>query len=81
MKGKKIVNLRTHIGITQFAGQQTLEAAKLINAKFELNTVGVYVKATNTASKTFEVLIPFSNITHIELADDPEAAKDAQKAK
>jgi hypothetical protein len=78
MKGKRIVNLRTHIGITQFAGQQTLEAAKMIKPTFELTAIGVYVKATNTASKTFEVLIPFSNITHIELVDDVDAAKEAK---
>jgi hypothetical protein len=77
MKGKKIVNLRTHIGITQFAGQQTLEATKLKECKMELNAVGVVVKARQ-GEHMKEVLIPFSNITHIELVDDVDAAKEAK---
>lgn len=74
MKGKKIVNLRTHIGITQFAGQQTLEIAKLKECKMELNAVGVVVKAKQ-GEHVKEVLIPFSNITHIELAEEEVEAK------
>lgn len=71
MKGKTIVNLRTHIGITQFAGTQTLEAKKLKECVMEMNAVGVFVKAVQGAHVK-QVLIPFSNITHIELADDKE---------
>lgn len=74
MKGKKITNIRTHIGITQFAGQQTLEITRLKNGSMELNALGVLVKATQGAHDK-QVLVPFSNITHIEMVDDKEEEK------
>lgn len=70
MKGKKIVNIRTHIGIYQFAGLQSIDLPRLgKDGAMEMNAVGVLVTGTvGTALK--QVFVPFANIVSIEMIDE-----------
>lgn len=74
MKDEKIKNVRCHLGITQFGGQNTLELGKMKECSMEMNAVGVVVQAKQ-GEHAKRVFIPFTNITHVELEPVEHKAK------
>lgn len=72
MKGKSVKTAKLHVGSHHFAASLTVEAAKH-KVKMELTPVGVYCDKGNGTG----VMIPFTNITHIDMEDDKTDGKKA----
>lgn len=70
MKGKKVLSLRCHIGIYQFAGLQSIDQKRLgKEGKMEMNALGVVIRGLSGDTMR-EVFVPYSNIVSIEIEDE-----------
>lgn len=70
MKGKKVLSLRCHIGIYQFAGLQSINHKGLgEGGKMEMNALGVVIRG-KSGDTMREVFVPYANIVSIEIEDE-----------
>lgn len=70
MKNLTVISIRCHIGIHYFAGDQTISVKKH-GVTMEILPVGILVRK----AKVNPILIPYTNITHIETSEDEAQAK------